>query len=173
MSVNAGNKDWVGFNCFAYAISGKFATLRESLPKSPGFLRHTGCVLDSNASVATNANKLSAKLQEDGLRRHKSTADLQTISGHYLIAAYIDSSLGYHFVRQDFDGNWSHKFGFGNPPESLGSLTHEQLTTASFLNDEESQCHFVGIYSVPDAGLSKDRRSYSKQVSDRPQIIER
>ena len=173
MSVDAKNSEWEGFNCFAYAISGKFATLRDDLPKSPGFISRSGLVLDRGATIPTNVNKLNTKLQEDGFRKHRLTEGFQAESGHYLVAAYIDQALGYHFIRQDFDGNWSHKFGWGNPPKSLGQLTHEQLANPLFLNDDKSKYYFAGIYSVPDEGLSKERASYSERIANRPQVLQR
>lgn len=118
--------DYKSGNCYCYAIG--FTTPRiigeKYYESSNHTLRHdvgfiSGIPYSNNRKCLIDS--LESDLEKLGIDFYDCNPDSKNIHGGYKIALYR-SFIDFHFLRENGDGSWSHKLGYGNKIERFDTL---------------------------------------------------
>lgn len=136
--------EWHGsFNCYMYALNicSDFIGYRTN----PGFLVEEikQEYAKKEGLLDYNKKNLISLFKEDcnelKLKVIETTLNEKVESNEYKIAIYLNSTGGYHFIRQDSNGMWSEKNGWWGKIEILKG------------EDIDKSIHgfsFIGVYKV-------------------------
>jgi hypothetical protein len=92
-------------NCYDYAINN---TRKQDEKTHPG---HTKLGNDLDGSDVHSCAQMETRLGLDHPELEKIDYHLECPKGKYKIGMMVDPNEDYHFIRQDKNGNWSHKPG--------------------------------------------------------------
>ena len=134
-------------NCYDYAMNNS----RKQYEKThPG---HTKLGNDLDGSNVHSCNQMETRLDLDHPELEKISYEKECPEGKYKIGMMIDPNDDYHFIRQDRDGNWSHKPGSSNVRNTdFSNVLLTDPTKADF-NYRESGLNYsqqCGFYCIAD-----------------------
>lgn len=154
-------------NCYVYAANDFNPRYSDRYTgMDPGNFADFPADLDlssnSGREMRRYANWLIEGAVRDGMQWTGNNAT--AAPGHYKIALFVapgnphstrEEHMDYHWVRQDADGTWSHKFG--SQPVRNTDLAGRAITDprrAAFGN-----YRFVGFFDVPQGGINLARET--------------
>lgn len=138
-------------NCYAYAlglqcskISAIFLNLYE-YKEIEKFYYNTGFTLTSEEraklfpirrTIAQDIELMMMDFKNLGIKSYESDINAKVEHDGYKIAIY-EYFNDYHFVRQNFDGSWSHKLGYSNKFVQIDNPPKEILHKYSYVKTIE------------------------------------
>ena len=129
------------FNCYAYALGLSSLNWYE-LEVTPGFMNGpTDIENDVYYDQITNESIIPyviEDLQVLGRKMEPDTFGNEIMKNSYKIAIYVGYE-GFHFIRQNKDGSWSEKDGWGG---------EVQLTSHEWLMKHNPYYKFLGVYRI-------------------------
>ena len=116
-------------NCYCYALM--LPTPKEfydaymnacddvDLPLS--FHHDVGFISEKECSLKPSKLLDNLKIDLDSLGIYYYETDIDSINNHggYKISLYYNDGEDFHFIRDDFDGKWSHKMGYSGSIERV------------------------------------------------------
>lgn len=125
------------FNCYAYAL-GICMNFDDFDRIVPGFLSR-GILNDYNDTKEETIQYFKYDCEILGYKVTETTLDEKIGKNGYKIAAYVSEYRDFHFVRQDSNGNWSEKRGWGGKIE---------IRKEEDIVKNSDKYEFIGIFIV-------------------------
>jgi len=130
--------EWEGkrFNCYAYAM--RICMDLSGYNIWPGFIS-----MGQENDLEDTKESVLEHFMEDckclGLKVSSTTISAKIQKNEYKIAVYVDEGEDFHFARQDSNGKWSEKNGWGKVIEILDEKD---------VPKDENGYKFIGIFKV-------------------------
>lgn len=133
------------FNCYLYALDlcmdfQPYLDDGRIVPGIPGFLSRA-----ENNDYREIKEKTLQYFIEDceilNLNISETTLDEKINKNEYKIAVYVEEYDDFHFVRQDSNGKWSEKAGWGG---DIRQVKKEDIVSDSYKN----RYKFIGMFKV-------------------------
>lgn len=136
---------WSGkkFNCYMYALEACM-DFSECLYESecviaPGFLSR-GEKNDNRDTEEVTIQYLKEDCKILNLNISETTLDEKVSENEYKIAVYIQEYFDYHFIRQDSNGKWSEKAGWGG---DIKIISRKDIAKETY-----GEYTFIGMFKI-------------------------